>query len=168
MMVPNATLEQMQDWARSIMASPPEYTIGDDYLRRWWIIPRNPWCNLYLHEIRKSDDDRAMHDHPWQNRSFLIFGSYIEHTTQGSFVRMAGDVIDREAAALHWLEVVPGQPAISLFMTGPKVREWGFACSQGWVHWQDFTAPEDSSKVGRGCGEPASPARIAVNGSFPL
>ena len=147
-------LAGMQRWAEGLMAGrPPDFVIGDDYLRRWWVIPRNNFANQYLHDIRRSDDDRAFHDHPWHNTSFLIFGSYIEHTPDGRFVREAGDVIERPAHALHRLELIPGERAISLFSTGPKVREWGFDCPHGWVHWQDFTSAEDSSKTGRGCGE---------------
>ena len=164
---PLASLADMQDWARRIMARGADFTIGDDYMRRWWVVPRNSWLNLYLHEIRKSDDDRAFHDHPWDNRSFVIEGRYIEHTPTGNFERVAGDVIDRHAGALHWLEVLPGESAISLFMTGPKRREWGFACPQGWVHWADFTAPGDSSQVGRGCGEPGDLVRTTASGSLP-
>lgn len=152
-----AGLDDMRTWADMIMARAPDFVIGEDYLRRWWVIPRNPWCNVYLHEIRKSDDDRALHDHPWANVSFLIAGGYIEHTPECAFERTVGDVVEREAGALHRLEVRPGQSAVSLFMTGPKVREWGFACPQGWVHWQDFTDESDSSRVGRGCGEHDEP-----------
>ena len=155
MTVLNATLEDMQHWALGVMARDPDYVIGEEYLRRWWVIPRNPFANLYLHELLKSDDDRAMHDHPWANRSVLISGSYIEHTPEGVFTRRAGDVIERAATALHRLEVIPGERTISLFMTGPKLREWGFACPNGWVHWEAFTAPGDSTQVGRGCGEMA-------------
>lgn len=152
--IPLADLGQMQDWARALMASrPADFIIGEDYLRRWWVIPRNPWVNIYLHDIRKSDDDRAFHDHPWQNASFLIEGSYIEHVPGTCFVRNAGDYVTRAPSYLHRLEVAPGESAISLFITGPKVREWGFACEQGWVHWQDFVNPDSTGQVGRGCGE---------------
>ncbi|MDR7102970.1 hypothetical protein [Croceicoccus sp. BE223] len=109
--------------------------------------------NVYLHEIRKSDDDRALHDHPWDNVSFLLAGGYIEHTPEGAYQRQVGDVVQRRAEAMHRLEVAAGLSAVSLFITGPKVREWGFACGQGWVRWQDFTNAADPSQIGRGCGE---------------
>lgn len=151
---PSATLEQMQDWAEALMASrAPDFVIGDDYLRRWYVVPRNSGQNVYLHDIRRSDDDRALHDHPWHNTSYLILGGYIEHTPEGTFTRKPGDVIEREATALHRLEVIPGERCISLFMTGPNIREWGFACPQGWRHWRDFVDDRDSGQVGRGCGE---------------
>ena len=164
MIMPNADLSQMQAWASSIMERAPDFIIGDHYLRRWWVIPRNPWLNVYLHEIRKSDDDRAFHDHPWMNSSFLIEGGYIEHTPEGIFERKAGDYVIRGAQQMHRLEVVPGQSAISLFVTGPKVREWGFDCPQGWVHWQDFTDENDTSQIGRGCGEPGDLTPVTAFG----
>jgi len=148
----NATLEDMQAWARGIMASrPADFVIGDSYLLRWWVIPRNDRCNVYLHEFRRSDDDRALHDHPWQSTSCLLFGRYFEHTPEGVFERRAGDVSSRAAEALHRVELAPGETAISLFITGPKVREWGFACPQGWRHWREFVDERDSGAVGRGC-----------------
>lgn len=154
-----ASLADLQAWAMQIMATPADYEIGTEYLRRWWIVPRNPGCNVYLHEFSGSDDDRAMHDHPWDNTSYILSGRYIEHTPEGGFLREAGDIVQRRAVALHRIEVFADEPpVISLFITGPKVREWGFACPQGWVHWQDFCAPGDSSKVGRGCGEHRSRA----------
>ena len=153
MSIPYASLDRMEEWARGIMLRAPDFVIGDDYLRRWWIMPRNAFANVYLHEIRKSDDDRALHDHPWPNSSYLLYGRYIEHTPEGRVLRQAGDFVERPANALHRLELLHGETAISLFCTGPKVREWGFQCPKGWVQWQDFTSPTDSSKTGKGCGE---------------
>lgn len=141
-------------WAGDMMASrAPDFIIGDRYLERWWIIPRNERCNVYLHRFNRSDDDRALHDHPWTNTSFIISGRYREHTPDGVFERVAGDVVSRKADALHRVELYPNEIAITIFMTGPKVREWGFACPQGWRHWTEFVDMQDSGQVGRGCGE---------------
>lgn len=151
------TPDEMRDWANAIMQSrEPDFIIGpadNPYLRRWWVIPRNEGCNVYLHEILRSDIDRALHDHPWPNTSMLIDGGYIEHTPDGAFERTAPWIGSRDAEALHRLEIADGGRAVTLFITGPKVREWGFACPNGWVHWRDFVDPNDSGQVGRGCGE---------------
>lgn len=150
---PNASIADMQVWAAQIMLRDPDFVIGDNYLRRWWVLPRNHFCNVYLHEILHSDDDRALHDHPWENSSWVIEGGYIEHVPDGPpLVRGAGDFVSRPATALHRLELPEGGRAVSLFITGPKVREWGFACPQGWRHWSEFVAA-DPGQVGRGCGE---------------
>ena len=151
--MPSATLEGMQDWASGVMTRDPDFVIGDNYLRRWWVVPRNPFCNVYLHEILQSDDDRAFHDHPWSNRSVIIAGSYVEYTPDGQFARRPGDIVERQPESLHRLVVVPGARVVSLFMTGPVVREWGFACPNGWVPWQQFVDARDTGKIGRGCGD---------------
>ncbi len=148
-----ASIDDMRAWANGRMQRAPDFIIGDNYLRRWWIIPRNEACNVYLHEILASDDDRAHHDHPWDNTSMILDGSYIEHTPEGSFLREAGSVVTRKATDSHRLEIPEGGRAVSLFMTGPKVREWGFLCPKGWVHWRDFVDDIDTGTVGRGCGE---------------
>ncbi len=133
----------------------PDFVIGDDYLRRWWVLPRNPWFNVYLHRINASDDDRALHDHPWWNVSIILRGRYLEVVRRraGLVARMrnAGSMVFRRGRTAHRLEVQDGEHAWTLFITGPRIREWGFHCPQGWRHWREFTAPNDSSKTGRGC-----------------
>ena len=143
--------DDMAAWARARMQRAPDFVIGDDYLRRWWLIPRNEGCNVYLHEILHSDDDRALHDHPWDNTSMLLIGSYIEHTPEGVFDRAAGSIVTRKATDAHRLEIPEGGRAVSLFITGPKLREWGFHCPNGWRHWREFVDERDSGQVGRGC-----------------
>jgi len=39
------------------------------------------------------------------------------------------------------------------YATPDEMREWGFACPKGWVHWKDFTDPDNPGQVGPGCGE---------------
>src|SRR5271156_1916144 len=60
---------------------PPDFIVGGKefpYMRRWWIIPRNRVFNIYLHHFLRSDDDRALHDHPSWNISFILEGAYTE------------------------------------------------------------------------------------------
>lgn len=50
------------------------------YMLRWWKIMRNAYFNIYLHIIQRSDDDTALHDHPWWNFSIVLDGGYWECT----------------------------------------------------------------------------------------
>ena len=136
----------------SFFHRPPDFVIGtpeSPYMRRWWVIPRNRIFNVYLHNIVRGDDDRALHDHPWWNVSILLRGHYREVTPRGTFYRGRGSIILRHAVSAHRLEV--DGPTWSLFITGPNVRTWGFHCPKGWVPWQQFCAPGDSAQIGRGC-----------------
>ena len=151
-------------WAQS---RHPDFIIGgedDPYLKRHFLIPRNPVFNIYVHQFLRSDDDRALHDHPWLfNCSILLDGDYIEHTPKGKFLREAGEWKFRFGGAPHRVELIELGPVLEIdlpltilpcwtvFITGPRVREWGFHCLRGWVHWKEFTDSRDSGKVGRGC-----------------
>lgn len=138
----------------------PDFVIGPPnapYLRRWWVIPRNRFFNIYLHNILRSDDDRALHDHPWYNCSILLRGSYDEVTPAGTTRRIAwrlSGIVFRCATAAHRL-VIPenGRQVWTIFITGPVIRVWGFHCPKRWVPWREFVDDRDSGKVGRGCGE---------------
>lgn len=142
-------------------ARPPDVIIGghaDPYLLRWYLIPRNPLFNIYLHQFLRSDDDRALHDHPWINASLLLDGSYTEHTIAAGgihcqTVRNAGDVVLRGAKTAHRIELHAG-PCTTLFITGPRVRAWYFHCPErGLVHWRDFVDARDEGAVGKGCNQ---------------
>lgn len=146
--------------ARSERRDPDVYIGGreDTYMRRWWQIPRNRWFNIYLHNFLRSDDDRALHDHPWWSMSLILRGSYTEHTINAGGVnvrtiRRAGAVKFRWASSAHRVELHDG-PCWTLFITGPRIREWGFHCPAGWRHWRAFANPKDGgTTIGKGCGE---------------
>lgn len=76
------------------MRRPADQAIGaGPYLLRWWLFgtsktlddhgekqPRRPFgLSVYLHCFLRSDDDRALHDHPWSYVTVLLFGRYEEH-----------------------------------------------------------------------------------------
>jgi hypothetical protein len=166
MMLPDRLRRALLRRARAVATSrPPDFVIGErerPYMLRWWILPRNPFFNVYLHRILRSDDDRALHDHPWSSCSIILEGFYIEHSIAAGGVehrafRAPRSVTFRRATAAHRLEV-QGRPGEcwSLFITGPRLREWGFHCPlAGWRHWKEFTSvtPDgrNAGTVGRGC-----------------
>jgi hypothetical protein len=155
----------------------PDVVIGgadNPYMLRWWIFPRNRFFNVYLHRFLRSDDDRALHDHPWGNMSWILEGKYLEIVPVNpaepsgptrAVVRMAGDFAIRKSRFAHRIELLldtsfPGvkveRPVWSLFFTGPRVRDWGFWCPAGWRHWKDFTGfrkTGNGHEVGPGCGD---------------
>ena len=133
---------------------PPDFVIGpahNPYLRRWHLVRDRAAGNTYLHQILRDDDDRALHDHPWDSQSHVLAGVLREIMTDGERLLGAGTRAARSAESAHRLEVVEG-PVWSLFTTGPWRREWGFHCPNGWRHWRDFTDSESGGgQIGRGC-----------------
>ncbi len=154
---------------------PPDFTVmqGDKpYLLRWYIIPRNRFFNIYLHKFLRSDEDRAMHDHPWWSVGMILEGSYLEYMPlyPASFragsdrrtiavTRKAFRPVLRGPRHIHRVKLFTGtfgepRPVWTIFITGPRLREWGFWCPAGFRDWREFTKPvPGGNDTGKGCGE---------------
>ena len=88
---------------RVVAKREPDFIVGLDspdgiYLLRWHLTPWRNWIdmlpkerrllrgflrlwpNLYLHCFLRSDDDRALHDHPAAAVSWILHRGYVEHT----------------------------------------------------------------------------------------
>lgn len=153
----------------------PDMRIGGSehpYMLRWWLFPRNRWFNIYLHDFRRDDEDRALHDHPWPSLSILLRGGLTEtyapipalaaepahHVTR---TLAPGAVVWRGPRFAHRLALpldadLNPSPAITLFIVGPRLREWGFWCPKaspagGWREWTEFVSPNNPGAVGPGC-----------------
>ncbi len=147
------TSPRLRDWLPTLLSGRPHQVIGgpdDPYLLRWYVIPRNPVLNVYVHKFCRSDDDRALHDHPWWFVSLMLRGSYSEVTEDARTRRTApeplrlfwGDspVAFRRAEWRHRVQLMPlsgpdlrkvGElPCWTLIVTGRRVRTWGFWCKQ--------------------------------------
>ena len=121
------------------------------YLTRWHLVRKNDWFNVYLHNFARGDADRELHDHPWANVSIVLRGRYLEEVPAGDWrmyehgrpttflVRESGSIVFRRAGQMHRLHV-DQPPCWSLFITGPKVRNWGFYTVRGWQGWRRFYA----------------------------
>lgn len=131
--------------------SPDFIIFGEDdqpYMLRWWVIPRNKYFNIYLHKVI-GDDDRAMHDHPWNSLGLILEGTYLEiipiyqpigrKMVDKSF---GGDKLSqgrwkyRDTDFAHYLLKYDEEPVWTLFFTGPKKRDWGFYHPES-LNWVD-------------------------------
>lgn len=149
-------------WLVTLLSGRPHFTVGEGerlYLSRWYLTPWSAYrgtdgepksrlWSLYLHRFTRSDDDRAMHDHPWWFISLVLRGRYFEfQLDQPPLTRRPGSIAFRRAEAAHRVELIDGKPCWTLILTGRRVRMWGFHCPNGWVEWRRFVAGS------RGCGE---------------
>ncbi len=132
-------------------ARKPDKTIspdGDPYLYRWHVTPEHGPANVYLHVQVASDPRIEKHDHPWDNTTVMLAGTYEEELDQdpegrhpyspngffgGRYKRKAGDMIFRKAEWSHRL-ILTSPYAMTLFTTGPKIRDWGYWFPDGWHH----------------------------------
>jgi hypothetical protein len=136
------------------------------YMRRWWQWSRNAYCNCYLHIVLRSDDDTALHDHPWWNFSIVLEGGYYEHSILEGGVHTkvwygpgmmqfrwhggkahrlelatAGNTDGTYTTNNNTISGFTEQPARTIFVTGPVLRRWGFHHPERWVDayaWDEF------------------------------
>lgn len=149
-----------EHWAMAELPR-PDLTIAPDgmpYIYRWHIIPRAGAANCYLHVQVADDPERPLHDHPWDNFSVILSGGYREHICECStrpnalntfeYDRVFGQAIFRRAAWSHRLFLPKHFPyTMTLFSTGPKVREWGFWFEDKWVPYTEVTRMKGGMSV---------------------
>ena len=134
--------------ADRVMARKPDEIIGiagNPYMYRW-VAWKSRFLRIYVHRILRSDDDRALHDHISFNASIVLFGGYTEQLRRRRERRSVCDVVLRWPTTPHRLVIE--RPVTTIFMLGPKLRNWGFHCDHGWVPWQEFVRDD------QGCGTP--------------
>jgi hypothetical protein len=81
----------------------------------------------------------------------ILKGQYIEHTPKGDFIRKQGSITFRLPSSLHWIEI--DKPVYTLFITGPRIRIWGFQCKNGWIDFNKYIKRRGDNRLANGCGE---------------
>jgi len=135
---------------RRALRTPYQHLPG--YMSRWWLfnayadsegksIKRNRLMrrlpSVRIHHILRADDGRAMHDHPWDARSYILGGCYSETRRRGDdlpngwLTYVPGDVNVLRAEDFHRIAYVSDGGVWTLFITWPKRKSWGFLTRNG-------------------------------------
>lgn len=143
---------------------------GVCYMRRWRFLP--DWLpGIRVHNILQSDDDRALHDHPFSFVTVILRGGYWEYLADGSRTwHGAPSVLFRQALTLHRIELqkiwlcphtsgdscgCPAEepklrPAWTLVFRTRYYRDWGFQTKAGWVHNRQFIDKREGNHYDNG------------------
>lgn len=146
---------------------------SDIYMGRWWLFnpysretnePKLWWCpwSVRIHHIMREDQDRDLHDHPWNARTIILRGSYTEQRLfdmepgalmeflhripSGAKNVQATEYIDRnpgDTATLnfgeyHRIDSVSEGGVYTLFITGKYQGTWGFLVNGIKVQWRIY------------------------------
>lgn len=146
--------DRIADWLIARAKRTPYFHL-QGYMNRWWLLPYATWRPaVRVHEILRSDDDGAFHDHPWCYLTVVLKGGYFEVKPvfeDGIYKHDArkwygpGSVLFRRARSWHRLELpAPNQPATTLFVTFKYQQAWGFMPQpeKNKVHYKDYLQPE--------------------------
>nr|WP_218182552.1 hypothetical protein [Pseudomonas sp. C6002] len=139
------------------------------YMGRWWLFnpysrethkPALWWCpwSFRIHHIMRHDEDRDLHDHPWNARTVILRGWYVEQRLIEGFDQelaalgysgsaQATEYIDRQAGdtarlrhgEYHRIDQISPGGVYTLFITSKWRGDWGFLVSGVKVPWRKYT-----------------------------
>lgn len=108
----------------------------DGYMNRWWVF--NPYTpenrktrypfpiSIRVHHILREDLARDPHDHPWNARTIILNGWYLEERDGGEHYRTPGDTAQIKFGEYHNVKKVSEGGVWTLFITGKYRGQWGF------------------------------------------
>lgn len=152
-------LTVLTDWldrrGSSRMISRKDMSTGveQDYLKRFYIF-RCTLLSIFIHQFWSSDPDHV-HDHPWNNITWILKGGYWESSADGNtkWCRR-GWFRYRNAEVFHRLSIgehSAGQ-AWTMFIHFKRRRDWGFLTPDGWLPAEEYGvkygAPVETQKQG--------------------
>jgi hypothetical protein len=120
----------------------------EPYLLRWYVL-RTKRVAVFIHKFIRSDEDRALHDHPWDFLVIPVWRGYIEHSEAMwgpprfpiGVSRRVYPLISaryRKGEYRHRVELIGGRPAWSVFVRFRERRTWGFWPKEGFIAWNKW------------------------------
>lgn len=139
------------------------------YLVRMWLVEQPPMGQddrfesgsaAFLHYFVRGDDDQSLHDHPWNFRTRILAGYYVENLPPSDWAKSsiagpewdentqrhdAGEIINHQAADLHCVSYIE-RGTFTLVSTGPRIRDWGFhPPGKPWVGYREYLGLDRST-----------------------
>lgn len=125
------------------------------YMGRWWLfnpyedadgnrVQRN-WLmrllpSVRVHHIQRADNERHLHDHPWDARTIILKGWYLEERPGVRLpqLRAAGDTARLNYGQFHRISEVSPGGVWTLFITYRYRGTWGFLVDGVKVPWRKY------------------------------
>lgn len=133
------------------------------YMDRWWLFNPYPatgqsgadksrWqfpISIRIHHIVQPDQDRHLHDHPWNARTVILRGWYIEEREPYpeevglSILRDMGTTATLAFGEFHRITTISPGGCYTMFITGPYRGTWGFLVDGVKVQWRKYLGISD-------------------------
>ncbi|MEB0192520.1 MULTISPECIES: hypothetical protein [unclassified Pseudomonas] len=143
------------------------------YMGRWWLFnpysrethkPALWWCpwSFRVHHIMWHDEDRDLHDHPWNARTIILRGWYVEQRLLDSKApvllglnvpsgaqateyidRRVGDTARLNHGEYHRIDQISPGGVYTLFITSKWRGDWGFLVNGVKVPWRTYTGTDN-------------------------
>jgi len=146
-------------------------TDGSFYMMRYWLLnpyqfgkggTRTGWRNWFpsvrLHHIMREDLDPHTHDHPWEARTIILRGAYLEDRLERRhpsftpldrrlrYCRLPGDTAKLTLGMFHHITSVTPGGVWTLFITWKYQGTWGFMVNGQKVPYKEYLAGSTHSR----------------------
>lgn len=132
---------------------------GELHFQRFRLLS-TPWCNIYVHHILRSDEDRDPHDHPWHFASLILWGGYKEEWLgayedhrywSGRNLRVRkthpGSLITHHKKDFHKI-TLRSKRVWSLVFTLDRSRpSWGYQTRKGWIDHIEYRKLKNEDRL---------------------
>ena len=109
------------------------------HFRRWRLLT-TPWFSIYIHEIRKADEESHLHDHPWDYWSMSFYGRFIEKRKKEDCINCSPylyiptfSLAKRKAEKFHDIHKLLPKKVLTFFIAFKSRRDWGYDVDGTWI-----------------------------------
>jgi hypothetical protein len=119
---------------------------GKIHFRRWELL-KTPWFSIWIHGIYAADEDLHLHNHPWNFKSIVLKGSYIEKTEKGFIWQAPGKFNSRNGNDFHKIYRLLKPSVYTLFIVSPVKREWGYKVDGEFIQHEEYRKLKHENKL---------------------
>lgn len=125
------------------------------HFRRWRLISTK-YFSVYIHEIFKADEDKHLHDHPWNYISITLTGKFGEFSRESIDplslkynILSSSSIVTRKATTFHKIQILLSNKVTTLFITGKKHRDWGYVVNNKWIQHEEYRKLKNSGTLNK-------------------
>lgn len=119
---------------------------GKLHFRRWELL-KTKWFSIWIHGIYESDQDLHLHNHPWDFKSIVLKGSYIELTEKGFVWQTPMKFNSRNGENFHKIYKLLTPVVYTLFFVTPIKREWGYRVNSEFITHDKYRELKKQGKL---------------------
>ena len=119
---------------------------GELHFKRWEIL-KTRWGSIWLHAIYKADQDKHLHNHPWDFKSIVLKGSYIEQTSLGNKRQYPGKINVRNGEGYHKILEMISPVVYTLFFVSKPKRQWGYRVAGEFVDHETYREIKNKGEI---------------------
>ena len=119
---------------------------GDIHFKRWEIL-KTRWGSIWLHAIYKADQDKHLHNHPWDFTSVVLKGSYYEQTSLGNKKQYPGKINIRNGEEHHKILELLSPVVYTLFFVSAPKRQWGYKVEGKFIDHETYREMKNKGEL---------------------